>query len=54
MHLTQTQEWHNLDKLPEQFKYANITELKLFIQVKDDLTINDQSNIILCGSHIHT
>ena len=33
MHLTRTQEWHNLDKLPEQFKDANITELKLFKQV---------------------
>ena len=52
MHLTRTQEWHNLDKLPEQFKDANITELKLFKQVKDDLTINDQSNIILRGSRI--
>ena len=52
MHLTRTQEWHNLDKLPEQFKDANITELKLFKQVKDNLTINDQSNIILRGSCI--
>ena len=42
MHLTRTQEWHNLDKLPEQFKDADITELRLFKQVKDDLTINDQ------------
>ena len=38
MHLTRIQEWHNLDKLPEQFKDADITELRLFKQVKDDLT----------------
>ena len=52
MHLIQTQEWHNLDKLPEQFKDANITELTLLKQVKDDLTINDQSNIMIHGSRI--
>ena len=52
MHLTRTQEWHNLEKLSEQFKDADITELKLFKQVKDDLTINDQSNIMLRGSRI--
>ena len=39
MHLMQIQECRNLDKLPEQFKDANITELKLIKQVKDD---NDQ------------
>ena len=52
MHLTRTQEWHNLEKLSEHFKDADITELKLFKQVKDDLTINDQSNIMLGGSCI--
>ena len=41
MHLTWTQEWHNLEILSEQFIDANITELKLFNQVK---TISDQSN----------
>ena len=39
--VTRTQKWYNLDKLPEQFKDANITELRLFKQVKDDMTIND-------------
>ena len=52
MHLTQNQKWHTLGKLPQQFEDADITELKLFQRVKDDLTVNDQSNIILRGSRI--
>ena len=51
MYLTQNQKWHTLGKLPQQFEDADITELKLFQRVKDDLTDNDQSNIILRGSH---
>ena len=52
MHLTTTQELQNLDTLPEQFKDANITELKLLKQVKDGLRNNDQSNIMLRGRRI--
>ena len=47
--VTRAQEWNNLDKIPEQFKDANITELRLFKQVKDNMTINDQS---LRNNHI--
>ena len=44
MHLTQKQEWHNLDKLPQHLKDADTTELTMFKRMKDELTINDLSN----------
>ena len=28
IHLTQNQQWHNLDDLPQQFEDADIAELK--------------------------
>ena len=48
--VTQAQEWHNLDIIPEQFK--DVAELRLFKQIKDDMTINDQSNNMLRNNHI--
>ena len=43
---------HNLHKLPKQFKDAIITDLKLFKQVRDVLTINDQSIIMIHGNRL--
>jgi len=36
----------------QSFKGADSAELNIFQQLKDELTINDQANIILCGSGI--
>ena len=52
IHLTQNQQWHSLDKLPQQFKDADIKDLQMFKRVKDELTVNEQANIILRGSRI--
>ena len=52
IYLTQNQQWHSLNKLPQQFKDADIKDLQMFKPVKDELTVNEQANIILHGSHI--
>ena len=52
VYLMQHNSWNNLDNLPEKFKEADCAELRMFHRVKDDLTVNDQSNIILHGSRI--
>ena len=45
--LIQNQQWHRIDDLPEEHREANITELKLFRQVKEELTASEESSIIL-------
>ena len=50
--LIRTQLWRNIDKLPQQFQDADRTELNRFKQVRHDLTVNDQTNIILRGRRI--
>ena len=41
-----------MDKLPQHFKDADGTELTMFKRVKEKLTVNSQSNIVLRGSRI--
>ena len=52
IHLTQNQHWHNLGKLPQQFKDADIKDLRMFKRVKDELTVHEQPNVILRSSRI--
>ncbi len=51
-HLERTQEWDKLETLPSEYQDIDRTELNLFKHVKDELTVNDQSNIILRGHRI--
>ncbi len=51
-HLARTQEWDKLETLPPEYQDIDRTELNLFKHVKDELTVNDQSNIILRGHRI--
>ena len=52
VYLMRNNSWNNLDNLPKKFKEAHCAELRMFHRVKDDLTVNDQSTVILCGSRI--
>ena len=52
VHLIQNDTWNDLDNLPQNLKDADSAELKLFQQLKDELTVNNQANIILRGSRI--
>ena len=52
-YLIQNDSWNNLYyTLPEKFKDADCAKLGRFQRVKDDLTVNDQANIMLRGNHI--
>ena len=42
-----TQSWRNVEKLPQQFQGADHTELNRFKQVRHELTVNYQTNVIL-------
>ena len=46
------QAWNEIDNLPPEHQGANRTELKLFEKVKDELTVNDESNVVLKNSQI--
>ena len=50
--LIRNQSWNNFDSLTQQFQDVDITELKLFKRVKDDLTVNYETNIILRNNRI--
>ena len=50
--LIRTQSWKKADKPPEQFREANLEEVNLFQRVKDELTVNDEANIVLRNSRI--
>ena len=50
--LIRTQSWRKIEKLPQQFQDADRTELNRFKQVRHELTVNAQTNIILCDRHI--
>ena len=50
--LIRTQAWDSLDNHLQQFQNADKAELKLFKQVKDELTVNNETNIILRDSRI--
>ena len=52
VYLTQKHAWNDLENLPESLKDADRAELKMFKRVKDELTVNDQSNVILRNSRI--
>ena len=51
-YLIQNDSWNSLHTLPEKFKDVDCAELSRFQRVKDDLTVNDQANIILRGNRI--
>ena len=52
VHFIQKHAWNELDNLPQNFKDADRAELQLFKRVKDELTVNDQANVILRGSRM--
>jgi len=52
MYVMRKNSWNNLNNLPEKFKDADCAELRMFHRVKEDLTVNDLSNVILRGSRI--
>ena len=47
-----TQSWRNIEKIPQQFREADPAELNWFKQVRNELTVNDQTNVILCDRRI--
>ena len=46
-YLIRTQSWRNMDKLPQKFQDADLTELNHFKQVRHELTVNGPTNIII-------
>ena len=50
--LVKNQAWNEIDNLPPEHKGADRTELKLFEKVKDELTVNDESDVVLKNSQI--
>ena len=50
--LIHTQSCRNMEKLPEQFGDADCAKLNRFKQVRHELTVNHETNIILRDSHI--
>ena len=44
--------WKKMNSLPEEHKEADLSELELFKRVQHELTVNDQSNIVLHKSRI--
>ena len=52
MYMMRNNSWNNLNNLPEKFKDTDCAELRMFHRVKEDPTVNDQSNVIFRGSRI--
>ena len=50
--LIQSQQWHRIDDLPEEHQEANVTELKAFRQVNEELTASEELNVILRNNRI--
>ena len=50
IHLMRNQGLNKLDSLPKKHSEADLSELPLFKRIKDELTVNDQSNIVLKNS----
>ena len=50
--LIRNQNWNKVDDLPTEYQEADQVELKSFRKVKDELTVSDQSDIILRNSQI--
>ena len=50
--LVRSQQWHKIDNLPTEHQEANQAELKMFRKVKEDLTVSDESDIVLKNSCI--
>ena len=50
--LVRNQEWHKIDDLPTEHEDADKAELRLFRKVKDELTVSDESDIVLKSSRI--
>ena len=50
--LNQNEQWHKTRALPTEHQKADRSELKLFKQVKDKLSVNDESDVILRSSFV--
>ena len=48
----QNQQWHKIKDLPTEHQEADKTELLMFKQVKDKLTVSDKSVVILRNSRL--
>ena len=47
-----SQQWHKIDNLPTEHQEADQAELKMFRKVKEELTVSDESDIVLKNSRI--
>ena len=50
--LVRSQQWHKIDNLPTEHQEADQAELKMFRKVKEELTVSDESDIVLKNSRI--
>ena len=51
--LVRSKRWHEIDNLPAEHQEVDQAELKLFQNVKDELTVSDESDTVLKNSRIH-
>ena len=50
--LIRSQQWHKIQALPTEHQEADKSELLKFKQVKDELTVSDESDVILRNSRV--
>ena len=50
--LVRSKQWYMIENLPTEHQEADQSELKLFRKVTDELTVSDNSDIVLKNSRI--